>query len=157
MRRCGTSRAGRTFVARKNAVRRRASVAVSCSLAAFPILLMVAGVHDYARLLASRADLQQALDAAVLVGVLAPAAERAGIAGPLLAAGAAHAGLTLAAATWGSEADGSFRGSAVGSRRLTFGSALGLDAARFGASATARADGSGIAARLTNPVPRGLE
>ncbi len=64
MRRCGTSRAGRTFVARKNAVRRRASAAVWCSLAAFPILLMVAGVHDYARLLRSRADLERALDAA---------------------------------------------------------------------------------------------
>jgi Flp pilus assembly protein TadG len=150
MRRCGTSRAGRTFVARKNAVRRRASAAVWCSLAAFPILLMVAGVHDYARLLRSRADLERALDAAVLVGVRAPAAERAAIAGPLLAAGAAHAGLTLGAARWESGVDGSFAGRATASERLLFGSVLGLDATRIGAAATAQADGPVIVSRLTN-------
>ena len=118
---------------------RAASAAVVFSLAVVPVVLFLGATVDYARYVRSKADLQQAVDSAVLAGVRAASTQRTTVAGSMLSGAAGQATFAALSATWKTNADGSFTGAATASLKLLFASAFGVNTATIGASATAAA------------------
>ncbi len=107
------------------------------ALALVPLIAAVGAGVEYGRASASRADLQSAMDAAVLLGASKPLAERVAAAEAAFRAGRRPGDVALGTVTFVTNPDGSFTGTASASKPMLLTVGLGRTELPLRVTATA--------------------
>lgn len=115
----------------------RGQVAIVFGVMLLAIVVVVGASIDYSRANRDRAVLQNAIDAAVLAGAIAPAATRNGVAENTLRASLAGTGFQGAVTTWTLVNDFTYTGRVTATMPTSFMSIVGKQSLALAASATA--------------------
>lgn len=115
---------------------RRGQIGVIVALAAVPMAMGIGIGIDFSRASSARADMQTAVDAAVLAGAKDGTSSWPTVADNTFT-GAVGTGVTVTAKSFSVDADGNYKGSATGSLPTSFAGLFSIDALSFQVTATA--------------------
>ena len=112
-------------------------MAVIAALTALPLVMAVGIAVDYSRAASAKADLQEAMDAAVLAGARDASTSWTTIASTTLTASLRSKDLTLASTSFTTDTSGNYVGTASGSVKTTFAGLVAVQTLPVSATATA--------------------
>ncbi|MDK9698133.1 MAG: pilus assembly protein TadG-related protein [Siculibacillus sp.] len=116
---------------------RSGNIGMIAALGAIPLVLATGIAVDYARASAAKADLQAAVDAAVLAGARDASAGWSSVATGMLSASVRTKDFTVASSTFTQDASGNYVGTATGTVKATFSGLVSVETIPIAATATA--------------------
>ena len=137
---------------------RSGNMTLIAALTAVPLVMAVGIAVDYSRAASAKADLQEAMDAAVLAGARDASTSWATVATSMLNASLRSKDLTIASKSFTTDTSGNYVGTAAGTVKTTFAGLVAVQTLPVTATATAavKASSDKVCILLLNSLSTGL-